>query len=208
MHLLVTAGPTREYFDTVRFISNPSSGRMGFAIAAAAAEQGHRVTLISGPVSEATPAGVERVDVVTAAEMLNASTGVFDECEAAVMTAAVCDYRPADRLARKLHKQATARTVTLEPTEDICATLGKIKAHRVVVGFALEDHDHHLRAEQKLADKHCDAMVLNEPGNIGSDRATIEILIADQGWGPPVSGTKLELARVVVQFVEGLVSNR
>lgn len=208
MHLLVTAGPTREHFDTVRFISNPSSGRMGFAIAAAAVEQGHRVTLVSGPVSEATPADVERVDVVTAAEMLDASTGVFDECEAAVMTAAVCDYRPADRLARKLHKQATARTVTLEPTEDICATLGKIKAHRVVVGFALEDHDHHLRAEQKLAGKHCDAMVLNEPGNIGSDRATIEILVADHGWRPPVSGTKLELARIVIQLVEGLVSGR
>lgn len=208
MHLLVTAGPTREYFDTVRFISNPSSGRMGFAIAAAAAEQGHRVTLVSGPVSETTPAGVERVDVVTAAEMLDASRLVFDECDAAVMTAAVCDYRPADRLERKFHKQATARNVTLEPTEDICATLGQMKAHRVLIGFALEDHDHHRRAERKLARKHCDAIVLNEPGNIGSDRATIEILIADYGWRPPVSGTKLELARVVVQLVEGFVSNR
>ena len=206
MHLLVTAGPTREYFDTVRFISNPSSGRMGFAIAAAAAEQGHRVTLISGPVSEATPAGVARVDVVTAAEMLDASKLVFDECDAAVMTAAVCDYRPADRLERKLEKTAAARRVTLEPTEDICATLGQIKAHRVVIGFALEDHDHHPHAERKLARKHCDAMVLNEPGNIGSDKATIEILIADHGWRRPVSGTKLELARVVLQLVEGLVS--
>ncbi len=207
MHLLVTAGPTREYFDTVRFISNPSSGRMGFAIAAVAAEQGHRVTLICGPVSEATPPGVERVDVVTAAEMLDASTRVFDTCDAAVMTAAVCDYRPANRLERKLQKSAADRHVTLEPTEDICATLGQRKAHRIVIGFALEDHDHHPHAERKLTRKHCDAMVLNEPGNIASDSATIEILIADHGWRQPVSGTKLELARIIVQLVEALVSS-
>ena len=181
---------------------------MGFAIATVAAERGHRVTLVSGPVSEATPAGVEGVDVVTAAEMLNASTAVFDECDAAVMTAAVCDYRPADRLERKLHKQATARTVTLEPTVDICATLGQMKAHRVVVGFALEDHDHRPRAERKLARKQCDAIVLNEPGNIGSDEATIEVLIVGDGWRPAVSATKLELAGVVVQLVEELASRR
>lgn len=208
MHLLITAGPTREYFDTVRFISNPSSGRMGFALAGAAVQRGHRVTLVAGPVSLPTPIGVNRIDVVTAAEMLTACSEVFDECDAAIMTAAVCDYRPAQRLDCKLQKQSIDRHVTLEPTQDICATLGRIKEHRVVIGFALEDRDHHSRAERKLTRKNCDAMILNEPSNIGSDQATIEILTTDQPWQPPVSGSKSELAHAVLQLAEELASSR
>ncbi|GMV98559.1 MAG: hypothetical protein AMXMBFR83_29090, partial [Phycisphaerae bacterium] len=108
MNLLVSAGPTREYFDSVRFISNASSGKMGYAIAAEAARRGHRVTLISGPVGLDPPAGVTVVRVTSAAEMADACKRAFRLADAAVMTAAVCDYRPARRLAYKRPKRRRA----------------------------------------------------------------------------------------------------
>lgn len=208
MRILVTAGPTREFFDSVRFISNPSSGRMGYAIAAEAARRRHEVVLLSGPVEQAEPDGVEVVRVVSADEMFEAATSLFDECHAAVMTAAVCDYRPARRLEHKLKKQNRIRSVRLTPTRDICAHLGKIKGNRVVVGFAMEDHDHKAHAETKLRRKRCDAMVLNGIGNVGGDAAEIEILRADKGWSGRTSGTKAAVAVSVVNLIEDLRATR
>jgi len=208
MRILVTAGPTREYFDSVRFISNPSSGKMGYAIARAAAARGHDVILVSGPVELAKPPGVRTVNVVSAEEMFQACTAHFDDCDAAVMTAAVCDYRPSRRLDHKLKKQNRVRAVHLQPTRDICAHLGRIKEHRVVVGFAMEDRDEHARAQAKLSRKQCDALVLNGLGNVGTDDAVVEILRADGGWIPPLRGSKDELAVEVVKLVEELQSVR
>lgn len=204
MRLLITAGPTREFFDTVRFISNPSSGKMGYALAAVALKRGHDVALVSGPVGIDPPEGVEPISVVSAQEMFEVSVALFAECQAAVMTAAVCDYRPIRKLNHKLQKHNRDRPLTLKPTVDICAHLGSIKGRRVVIGFAMEDHDHKAHAQAKLIRKHCDAMVLNGPDNVGGDKATVEILTLDGGWSRPVSGTKLHVAERIIKLTETL----
>jgi len=205
MRILVTAGPTREFFDSVRFISNPSSGKMGYAIATEAARRGWKVDLISGPVELPAPKGVQVTRVVTAQEMFDAAVALFPRCRAAVMTAAVCDYRPATRLGRKLKKSNRGRTLRLVPTPDICAHLGRIKGDRIIVGFAMEDHDEHRHAEVKLRRKRCDAMVLNGPANVGGDRAAIQIFLATGRWDRPVRGTKTRIAELIVDLIERLV---
>ena len=206
MRILVTAGPTQEYFDTVRFVSNPSSGKMGYAVAAEARRRGHSVVLVSGPVALPPPARVEVIRVTSAREMFEAAVDAFAACDAAVLTAAVCDYRPARRLDHKLKKQARPRHITLVPTADIAAHLGKIKGRRVVIGFAMEDHDHYRHAEQKLRRKNCDAIVLNGRTNIGADDATVEILTAGGRWTPPRKGTKARIAAIVLDLADQLAA--
>jgi len=208
MKMLVTAGPTREFFDTVRFISNPSSGKMGFAIASAAASRGHDVLLIAGPVALDDPLGVQVHRVVSAREMFDASVAAFENAQAAIMTAAVCDYRPVDPMSKKLAKTDQPRHITLEATDDICAHLGNQKGKRVVIGFAMEDHDHHAHAQAKLIKKQCDAIVLNGPGNVGSDIAEVEVLLSDGNWRAPISDTKTNIAVLVVELAERLVSEK
>ena len=205
MRILVTAGPTREYFDTVRFISNPSSGKMGFAIAAEAAARGHEVVLVSGPVAIAEPADVQVVHVVSAEEMFGAAVSAFEDCRAAVMTAAVCDYRPTRRLDHKLKKKNRVRPIQLQPTRDICAHLGRTKGDRFVVGFAMEDHDHLAHAEKKLQGKHCDAIVLNGIENVAGDDAEIRFLLANGGWQASIGGAKVILAEAIVNLIEVLL---
>ena len=208
MHILVTAGPTREFFDTVRFISNPSTGKMGYALAAAAQKRGHRVVLVTGPVALQPPPGVETVHVTTAAQMAVAAKRAFRQADAAILTAAVCDYRPHRQLHHKLRKQPRPRPILLEPTEDIAASLGRRKAKRLIIGFAMEDHDHHAHARQKLVKKRCDAIVLNGPENVGADRAVIEILTADGQWHPKTKGTKPQLAANIIKLLETLKSKK
>ena len=208
MRFLVTAGPTREYFDTVRFISNPSSGKMGYAIAAEAAARGYGVTLVSGPVAIAEPKGVRVIQVVSAEEMFEVAESAFGECHVAVMTAAVCDYRPTRRLDHKMKKQNRVRPIHLQPTTDICAHLGKIKGDRVVIGFAMEDHDHRAHAESKLMRKRCDAIVLNGLENVATDDATITVLRADLGWRAAVRGTKIQVAEKIVDLAESLLDRQ
>ena len=210
MRILVTAGPTREYFDDVRFISNASSGRLGYAIAAEAARRGHHVVLISGPVGLPTPDGAELVPVVTGQEMLDACLNRFEDCDAAVMCAAVCDYRPASQAQGKAPKIRETHSVTLEPTEDICAILGQTKHgpehDRVVVGFALETHEGRARAEAKLRRKQCDAIVLNHPAGIGEDETTIEVFVPGEGWSGPRSGAKADLAADLIDLLDRLAA--
>lgn len=206
MRLLITAGPTREYFDSVRFLSNASSGRMGYAIAAEACRRGHEVVLISGPVELPPPEGVEVVRVVSAKEMFEAAVERFADCQAAVMVAAVADYRPVKRARAKQPKTDECLNVALEPTDDICAHLGRTKAGRVVVGFAMEDHDHRAHAEGKLLRKSCDAIVLNHVETAGAVDAEIEIFRASGGWGDPFRGDKAAVAVEVVLLVETLLA--
>jgi phosphopantothenoylcysteine decarboxylase/phosphopantothenate--cysteine ligase len=206
MRILVTAGPTREFFDSVRFVSNPSSGKMGFAIAAEFVRRGHEVVLVAGPVELPDPKGVEVLRVVSADEMFEAATSRFPQCQAAVMTAAVCDYRPARRLDHKLKKQNRIRPIQLVPTRDICAEFGRTKQDRVVIGFAMEDRNHQENAEGKLKRKRCDAIVLNGLENVAAEAASVRILCPPAGWGPVESGSKAQIAAIVVQLVENLVS--
>jgi len=204
LHVVITSGPTREFFDAVRFISNPSTGRMGYAIAAAAARRGHRVTLISGPVELRAPANVEVVRVTTAAEMAEATRRAFQNADAAVFTAAVCDYRPKQRADRKVAKSAKPKSVVLEPTEDIAASLGSIKGDRITIGFAMEDHNGRAHAERKLQRKRCDAIVLNGPRNVGSRDAEVSFLRAGGKWEAWPPGTKAQIALRLIRCVENL----
>ncbi len=208
MRILITAGPTREFFDTVRFISNPSSGKMGYALARAAKRRGHEVVLVSGPVALRPPAGVETIDVTSAAEMSRACKKAFVDCDAVIATAAVCDYRPESRLDHKLKKRAKTRSIRLLPTEDILAGLGRRKGKRVVIGFAMEDHSAHRNAESKLRRKNLDAILLNGPENIGGNRARMELLVQGREWEAWKPASKASVATRVIQLAEELSETR
>ena len=165
--LIVTAGATIEAIDPVRFISNHSSGKMGYAIAGELAARGAAVTLVTGRTSLPTPAGVERVDVLSAAEMYEAAVGAFDASDGAVMCAAVADYTPAHVSDTKIKKGDGGLTIELRRTRDIAAERGARKGDRVLVGFALETDDEEAHAEAKLTKKNFDFIVLNslrDPG--------------------------------------------
>lgn len=169
MRVLVTAGPTREYLDAVRFISNASSGKMGFACAGAAARAGHEVTLVTGPVDLPDPRGVKTVRVVSAVEMHRAVMKAYPKVDAAIATAAVGDYRPADRVDGKLKKKDGVLVLKLVRTPDILQELGAKKDGRLLVGFALEVQDAVANALSKYEKKNLDYIVLNTPKTFASD---------------------------------------
>jgi phosphopantothenoylcysteine decarboxylase / phosphopantothenate---cysteine ligase len=175
VRVLVTAGPTREYLDAVRFLSNASSGKMGFACAAAAARAGHDVTLVTGPVSLPDPKGVRTVRVVSADDMYRAVMKVYPRIDAAIMTAAVGDYRPAERFAGKLKKKSETLTLQLVRTRDILKEMGRKKGKRVLVGFALEVQDAVHQALVKYKKKNLDYVVLNTPRTFASDRMDCQV---------------------------------
>lgn len=182
--VLVTAGPTREFLDPVRFLSNPSTGTMGFALAAEAARRGADVTLVAGPVSMATPPGVQRVDVTSAAQMHAAVAQHAAGATLVIMTAAVADYAPAERHEHKQKKADGDLTLTLHRTPDILAGLGASKPEgQVLVGFAMETQHGIENARAKLDQKNLDFIVLNmlsEPGaGFGADTNRVTILSAD-----------------------------
>ncbi len=166
--LIVTAGATIEAIDPVRFISNHSSGKMGYAIAGELADRGACVTLVTGRTELPTPAGVERVDVLSAAEMYDAATAAFDRADGAVMCAAVADYTPDTVSETKIKKCGGEMCITLRRTRDIAAELGARKGSRLLVGFALETHDEQANAEAKLAKKNFDFIVLNSLRDAGA----------------------------------------
>lgn len=184
-HIVVTAGPTVEPIDPVRFISNRSSGKFGYAIAQAALDRGARVTLVSGPVSIAAPSGAELIAVETAQEMLEAVDQVFDSCDAAIFSAAVADVRPANESSQKLKKGINddlLANIPLIQNPDILATMGKKKSHQIVVGFAAETHDVLTFAEVKLKKKNADIIVANEVGShktFGDDNDEIWLVTHD-----------------------------
>ena len=168
--VLVTAGPTYEKIDPVRFIGNYSSGKMGFAIAEAAAEASANVILVCGPVSrETSNPNITRIDVESAQQMFEACTQQFSNCDAAIMAAAVADYRPATVAGQKIKKSDAAMTITLESTPDIASSLGKMKrAGQVLVGFALETENGIANAHEKLKHKNLDFIVLNSANEEGA----------------------------------------
>jgi len=166
--VLVTAGPTCEDIDPVRFLTNRSSGKMGYAVAASAAGRGARVALVSGPTSLETPQGVERIDVRTAEEMLRAVQERFTACTMAVFAAAVADYRPAEKASQKIKRGKDTVTLRLEPNPDILATVAREKGERLVIGFAAETERVAENARKKLTLKNADLVVANDISSEGA----------------------------------------
>jgi len=178
MRVLVSAGPTREYIDPVRFITNRSSGKMGYAVAQAALERGCEVVLVTGPVAITPPAGARVIRVESAAQMAEAVKREAAECDMVVMAAAVADYRPARIAAHKLKKQSGGMTLELERTEDILAALGAAKKPgQVLVGFAAETDDLLENAAAKLRRKNLDWIAANKVcDGFGADTDLVTLL--------------------------------
>ena len=198
MHVLVTAGPTREYLDDVRFFSNPSTGAMGFACAAAAAAAGHKVTLVTGPSTLPDPRTVNVVRVVTALEMRAAAMKAFAAADAVIATAAVTDYRPARRVKGKIKKGPARMAVPLVRTPDILAEMGRRKGNRTLIGFALETKDEIANALGKLAAKRLDHVVLDSPAAFGADRIDATVIHADGSSESFRRISKKDLAKLLV----------
>ena len=172
--ILVSAGPTCEDLDPVRYITNRSSGKMGYAVAEAAAKRGAKVFLVSGPVNLETPAGIERIDVRTAEEMHRAVVEQFAQASVAILAAAVADYRPVERRGEKIKKGVAPLAISLEPTTDILAAVARNKGEKIVVGFAAETDHVAEHARKKLASKNADLIVANDvtAEGAGFDRDT------------------------------------
>ncbi|MDP7112453.1 MAG: bifunctional phosphopantothenoylcysteine decarboxylase/phosphopantothenate--cysteine ligase CoaBC, partial [Myxococcota bacterium] len=211
-HVLVTAGPTREHLDPVRFLSNPSSGRMGDAVARQAWRRGAQVTLVSGPTALTAPPGIERVDVTSAAEMAAAVDERFDSVDVVVMTAAVADFRPAQVAAGKVAKEDLGAGLTLERTDDILAGLGARKVGQLLVGFAMETDDLEARAAAKLARKNLDLIVANDltrPGaGFGHDTNEVVILAPDQDPERLSLRSKEQVAERILDRAAALLEER
>ncbi len=162
MRILVTAGPTREYIDPVRFISNRSSGKMGFAIAGAARQAGHDVRLISGPVTIDAPVGVDYISIVSADDMLHEVQNNIDWCDVLIMSAAVADWKPERISNSKLKKSDMSDCLKLVRTPDILNTIKQKKGDRIFVGFAAESGAPEKEAARKLREKGLDLIVAND----------------------------------------------
>ena len=198
MKVLITAGPTREYLDDVRYLSNASSGKMGVALAKAARDAGWEVVLVTGPVDIPPPGGVEVVPVVTTADMRAACEAAFPTCDGVIAAAAVCDYRPVRRVAGKIAKTGEPVTIEMIETDDVLAGLGQSKGGRWVLGFALEAQNPRENALQKLRRKNCDLIALNAPAAIGSDENAIELLADGPEPVATFSGPKSRVAAEIV----------
>ena len=203
MRFVVTAGPTREALDPVRFISNRSSGKMGYAIAEAALARKHEVTLISGPAALAPPRSAKLVSITTSDELYAAVRRALRDCDVFVMCAAVSDYRPAQVAARKMKKRRSPFSLPLVPTRDILASLPKRRPY-LVIGFAAETHALEKHAQKKLGAKNCDAMVANDVSRseIGmeSDENEVTIFFRDGEIKKISRAPKKKIARELVKI--------
>jgi len=175
-HILVSAGPTREHLDPIRFLSNPSSGKMGYALASACLDLGAEVTLVSGPVALAAPAGAALVMVTTADEMLAACKKAYASADAFIATAAVSDFKPAKASAQKKKKDGKPEALKLVATPDVLLTLSKSKGKRVLIGFAAETEALTRHAAEKLEKKHLDLIVANGAETFESDQVAATLL--------------------------------
>lgn len=181
--ILITAGPTYEKIDPVRFIGNYSSGKMGFAIAEECRKRGAVVTLVAGPVALSCSNGIKRIDVESCKEMYNATTKAFADSDIAILAAAVADFKPQTKASQKIKRGESDMTIKLCPTQDIAEALGKQKRNdQTIVAFALETNDEELNAKKKLEKKNADFIVLNSLRNEGTcfqtDNNQIEIISA------------------------------
>jgi phosphopantothenoylcysteine decarboxylase / phosphopantothenate---cysteine ligase len=208
--ILVTAGPTHEPIDPVRFVGNRSSGRMGYAIAEEASARGADVVLVSGPVSLPDPDGVRVIRVETAQEMRDAVMAQAAEADAVVKAAAVADFRPSQQADRKIKKDSGVPEIHLEPTPDVLRELGALPHRPVLVGFAAETNDLESAGRRKLTEKHLDLIVVNEVGRegtgFGSETNDAMILAATGDDTPLRTWTKRELASEILDRLSKLVA--
>lgn len=202
---LITAGPTREFIDPVRFISNPSTGKMGFALAEAALAAGWTVDLVSGPVVLEEPEGAILYPVVTAEEMFHQVDALFDACDVLIMTAAVSDFRPILQHAHKQKKEEASMTIEFERTTDILKTMTERKVHQTVVGFAAETKDVAAYAKGKLQSKKLDWIVANDVSQAGAGFATetnkVLLIAADGSSAALGPATKSEIAKELIALI-------
>jgi phosphopantothenoylcysteine decarboxylase/phosphopantothenate--cysteine ligase len=208
--VLISAGGTREPIDSVRYVGNRSSGRMGVALAAEARRRGARVTLLGANLAVSSPPGVELVETPTAADLESEALARGVEADVVIMAAAVADYRPAEALATKRPKDRSGWTVELEPTTDVLATLGDRRAPgQVLVGFAADHGDGGLeRARDKLANKRADLFVFNDVGrtDIGFDSSDNEVTLLDGSSERTIAkAPKEEIAAAILDEVERLL---
>ena len=205
MRILITAGPTREKIDPVRFISNRSTGKMGYAIAAYAASLGHEVILISGPVSLAAPKNVQLIPVESAADMAQAVHANAPQADMIIMSAAVADYRPAHPIDSKMKKQPGNLFLELERTEDILGTVGKNKRpEQILVGFAAETEDLENRAIGKLQRKNMDWIIANLVSDgFGNDTNKVIIFNRKGERFPLALADKSDIARQSIDLILG-----
>jgi len=206
VRFVVTAGPTREPIDPVRFLSNRSSGKMGYAIAAAALAAGHKVTLISGPACLPKPVGARFVSITTSDELYREVHRAIRKCDALVMCAAVADYKPAKVQHRKMKKQKKSFALQLVPTQDILASLSQRARKFLVIGFAAETHDLEKYAAKKLREKNCDAIVANDVSGsetgMESDENEVTIFFRDRETKKISRAPKKIIARELVKIFE------
>jgi phosphopantothenoylcysteine decarboxylase/phosphopantothenate--cysteine ligase len=207
--IVITAGPTYEPIDPVRFIGNHSSGKMGYALANAAAQQGADVTLISGPTAgNTTHPNVSVVSVTTAVEMLAACMDVYNTSDALIMAAAVADFQPTEQAQQKIKKQAGIPSLSLTPTPDILSKLGEAKKNQILIGFALETQDALANAQKKLARKHLDAIVVNsladDGAGFGHDTNKISFLQANKEAVHYTLKSKQEVALDVIGHLKNM----
>ena len=207
--ILITAGPTYEKIDPVRFIGNYSSGKMGFALAAECARRGAEVTLVAGPVGLPTPDGVKRIDVESCQQMFEASVDAFPQMDAAILCAAVADFRPEQTATQKIKREKDDLVIRLQPTHDIAAHLGQMKTgSQRLVGFALETNDEEVNAQKKLKKKNFDFIVLNSTRNKGttfrSDDNQISI-ISESGQKDYEKKPKTEVARDIIDELSAIL---
>lgn len=200
--VLITSGPTRQYLDPVRYLSNASSGRMGRALAAAALEAGHEAVVVSGPVDVEYPDRAEVIRVVSTEELLEACVAVFPGCDGLIGVAAPCDYRPVRVAPDKISKTGGPLVLHLVETPDVVATLGADKGHRWMVAFALETEDERMRALQKLERKNCDLVVLNGPAAMHAADTQVEVIDRQGDVLAALAGSKEEVARGIFRVIQ------
>jgi len=211
VRFLITAGPTREPIDPVRYISNRSSGKMGYAIAEAAIETGHEVVLISGPVGVDRPRGAAVISVSTSDQMLEAVQRHVRNCDILVMCAAVADYKPAKVSKNKIKKRSENVSLELVPTRDILSSLPKDRQY-LVVGFAAETENVEANAQKKLREKNCDIVVANDVSHadsgMESDQNEVEILFRDGETKTISRASKKIISRDLVKYFENYFEKR
>jgi phosphopantothenoylcysteine decarboxylase/phosphopantothenate--cysteine ligase len=201
--ILITSGPTRQYLDPVRYLTNASSGRMGCALAEAALARGHEVIIVSGPVEVQYPQAAKVISVISTEEMLDASQAAFDKCDGLIGVAAPCDYRPVRVAEHKIAKTGQPLVLHLIETPDIVATLGAAKrADQWVVGFALETEDARFRAVVKMQRKSCNLMVVNGPQAMNSAENQVEVMLPDGNVIAPIAGEKTFVASEIFAIIQ------